>query len=140
VLLVAGAAIAPTEATLYAMVDRAAPDGTITEAFAWLATAMAIGSAAGAAGAGIVVADAGPAAAFALAGGAGVLAMLTIMLRSSSIGASASRPETGSPRRDAARPPGEAAPERGATLGLRLGGRCATLEFHSTSAAKEPPP
>ena len=45
VLLVAGAAIAPTEATLYAMVGNAAPDGTITEAFAWLATAMAVGAA-----------------------------------------------------------------------------------------------
>ena len=60
VLLVAGAAIAPTEATLYAMVGNAAPDGTITEAFAWLATAMAVGNAAGAAGAGIVADRAGP--------------------------------------------------------------------------------
>jgi hypothetical protein len=91
VLLVAGAAIAPTEATLYAMVDNAAPDGTITEAFAWLATAMAVGGAVGAAGAGIVADRAGPAAAFALAGGAGVLALLTSMLRSRTIGASTSR-------------------------------------------------
>ena len=52
VLLVAGAAIAPTYATVYAMVDRAAPAGTATEAFAWLATAVAIGAAAGAAVAG----------------------------------------------------------------------------------------
>ena len=91
VLLVAGAAIAPTEATLYAMVDNAAPDGTITEAFAWLATAMAVGGAVGAAGAGIVADRAGPAAAFALAGGAGALALLTSMLRSRTIGASTSR-------------------------------------------------
>jgi hypothetical protein len=90
VLLVAGAAIAPTEATLYAMVDNAAPDGTITEAFAWLATAMAVGGAVGAAGAGIVADRAGPAAAFALAGGAGALALLTSMLRSRTIGASTS--------------------------------------------------
>jgi predicted MFS family arabinose efflux permease len=90
VLLVAGAAIAPTEATLYAMVGNAAPDGTITEAFAWLATAMAVGNAAGAAGAGIVADRAGPAAAFALAGGAGALALLTSMLRSRTIGASTS--------------------------------------------------
>lgn len=82
VLLVAGAAIAPTEATLYAMVDDAAPDGTITEAFAWLATAMAVGGALGAAGAGVVADRAGPAAAFALAGGAGALALLTCLLRS----------------------------------------------------------
>ena len=82
VLLFAGAAIAPTEASVYAMVDRAAPAGTMTEAFAWLATAMAVGGAAGAAGAGIVVDRAGPAAAFALAGGAGALAVLTTVVRS----------------------------------------------------------
>ena len=44
VLLFAGAAIAPTEATIYAMVDRAAPPGSMTEAFAWLATAMEVGA------------------------------------------------------------------------------------------------
>ena len=47
VLFFAGAAIAPTEASVYAMVDRAAPSETMTEAFAWLATAMAVGSAIG---------------------------------------------------------------------------------------------
>ncbi|HEX3831981.1 MAG TPA: MFS transporter, partial [Solirubrobacteraceae bacterium] len=52
VLLFAGAAIAPTEATIFAMVDHAAPAGTMTEAFAWLATAMAVGGAIGAASAG----------------------------------------------------------------------------------------
>jgi MFS family permease len=82
VLVVAGAAIAPTEATVYAVVDHAAPFGTMTEAFAWLATAMAVGGAAGAAGAGILADRAGPAAAFALAGGAGALAVLTTVLRS----------------------------------------------------------
>lgn len=85
VLLFAGAAIAPTEATLYAMVDNAAPDGTLTEAFGWLATAMAVGAAVGAAGAGIVTDRAGPTAAFGLAGGAGALALLTSMLRSQTI-------------------------------------------------------
>ena len=59
-LLLAGAAIAPTYATVYAMVDHAAPAGTVTEAFAWLATAMAVGVAAGAAGAGVVADHAGP--------------------------------------------------------------------------------
>ena len=81
-LLLAGATIAPTEATVYAMVDHAAPAATMTEAFAWLATAMAVGGAVGAAGAGILVDRAGPAAGFALAGGAGALAVLTTMLRS----------------------------------------------------------
>jgi predicted MFS family arabinose efflux permease len=86
VLLIAGAGIAPTYATVYAMVDRAAPAGTVTEAFAWLTTAIAIGAAAGAAAAGGVADHAGPAAAFALAGGAGAVAMLVTMLRSRTLG------------------------------------------------------
>jgi MFS family permease len=87
VLLVAGATVAPTEATLYAMVGNAAPPGAVTEAFAWLATAMAAGGAVGAALAGLVVDRAGTAAAFALAGGAGVLALIASVLRSGTIGA-----------------------------------------------------
>ena len=86
VLLVAGAAIAPTYATVYAMVDEAAPQGTLTEAFAWLATAVAIGASAGAASAGALADQAGPAAAFAVAGAAGAVAMLTAMLRARSLG------------------------------------------------------
>jgi predicted MFS family arabinose efflux permease len=82
VLLLAGGAIAPTEATIYAMVDDATPAGTMTEAFAWLATAMAVGGAIGAAGGGVLADRAGPTAAFALAGGAGALAVLATMLRS----------------------------------------------------------
>jgi predicted MFS family arabinose efflux permease len=82
VLLLAGATIAPTEATVYAMVDYATSAATMTEAFAWLATAMAVGGAVGAASAGLLVNRAGPTAGFALAGGAGGLATLTTMLRS----------------------------------------------------------
>jgi MFS family permease len=82
VLLVAGAAIAPTYAAVYATVDRAAPEGTVTEAFAWLATAIAIGASIGAAGAGAVADHAGPGAAFALAGAAGAIALLAALLRS----------------------------------------------------------
>jgi predicted MFS family arabinose efflux permease len=74
VLFVAGGAIAPTEATVYAMVEGGAPAGTITEAFAWLEGAMAVGGAAGAAAAGVVVDAAGASAAFALAAAAGALA------------------------------------------------------------------
>src|ERR1700722_8745597 len=85
VLLIAGATIAPTEASIYAMVDHAAPAATMTEAFAWLATAMAVGGAVGAASAGLLVDRAGPTAGFALAGGGGALAMLTTILRSRSL-------------------------------------------------------
>jgi MFS family permease len=81
VLFVAGTAIAPTYAAVYAMVDDAAPAGTVTEAFAWLATAIGIGAAIGAAAAGALADHTGPAAAFVLAGAAGALALLTTLLR-----------------------------------------------------------
>ena len=81
VLALAGATIAPTYATIYAMVDRAAPAGTVTEAFAWLNTAVAIGAAAGAACAGAVADAAGPAPTFVLAGSAGAAAALIAALR-----------------------------------------------------------
>ena len=85
VLVVAGAAIAPTYAMVYAMVDDAAPAGTVTEAFAWLGTAIAIGASAGAASAGALADHAGPVAAFALAGAAGAAAVLLAMLRSGTL-------------------------------------------------------
>jgi predicted MFS family arabinose efflux permease len=68
IILLAGSTIAPTYATAYAMVDAVAPAGTATEAFSWLATAIAIGTAAGSAGAGALIDFAGPQAAFAAAG------------------------------------------------------------------------
>jgi predicted MFS family arabinose efflux permease len=80
-LFVAGAALAPAFASAYAMVDHAAPAGAVTEAFAWLATALAVGGAAGAAAGGAVADGAGPASAFVLAGLAGVAAVLVTALR-----------------------------------------------------------
>jgi MFS family permease len=74
IIMVAGATIAPTGSVLYAMVDRFAPAGTQTEAFAWLFTASSTGAAVGAAGAGALVQAVGPGAAFTLAGIAGGLA------------------------------------------------------------------
>ena len=81
VLVVAGATIAPTYASVHAMVDHAAPAGTATEAFAWLNTAVAIGASAGAACAGAVADAAGPAPTFVLAGAAGTAAALIAALR-----------------------------------------------------------
>jgi predicted MFS family arabinose efflux permease len=81
VLFITGGAIAPTEATVSAMVEHAAPPGTITEAFAWLDGAIAVGGAAGAAVAGVVVDTAGATTAFALAGAVGALATLTAVVR-----------------------------------------------------------
>jgi len=75
VLLPAGAAIAPTYAVVYSLVERSAPAGTITEAFAWLATAVSVGAALGAAAAGPVADALGPSAVFALAGAAGAVGL-----------------------------------------------------------------
>jgi predicted MFS family arabinose efflux permease len=92
VVVLGGAAIAPTYAAVYAMADRAAPTGTVTEAFAWLATAVAFGAAAGSGLAGAVVDATGPVGAFALGGGAGVLATLVVVVCASSIPAPESMP------------------------------------------------
>lgn len=92
VLLVAGAAIAPTYATVYAMVDHAAPAGTVTEAFAWLATAIAIGASAGSAAAGALADHAGPVAAFVLGGAAGLAAVLVALARASTLAEPAAAP------------------------------------------------
>jgi predicted MFS family arabinose efflux permease len=99
VLLIAGAAIAPTFGTIYAMVDLATPEGTATEAFAWLATALAIGEAIGAAAGGAMVDQVGSAAAFGLAGSAGLIAVLTTALRSGTFAGETEPP--GQTRRDA---------------------------------------
>ena len=76
VILLAGATIAPTVSSIYAMVDRAAPAGTRTEAFSWLLTASSSGAAAGAAVAGALAQSAGAPAVFAFALVAGGFAVL----------------------------------------------------------------
>jgi MFS family permease len=110
-LFVAGAAIAPTCASVYAMVEQVAPEGTVTEAFAWLATALSVGTAAGASVAGLLAEQAGPAAAFVLAGIAGAVALLTAVLRGSTLSAE---------RRDGERRRALAAPDEAHAL---TGGR-----------------
>jgi len=85
VLLVAGVAIAPAYATINAMAGQAAPEGTVTEAFAWLSTAVVSGTSAGTAAAGALAQSAGPGAAFALAGLAGALAVAITMRRSRTV-------------------------------------------------------
>jgi MFS family permease len=73
VITVAGSMIAPVLASTYAMVDEAAPAGTVTEAFAWLSTASAIGTSIGAALGGALADSSGPGGAFLLAGAAGLV-------------------------------------------------------------------
>ncbi len=89
VILLAGATIAPTASSVYAMVDRMAPAGTETEAFSWLAAASSTGAAIGAAVAGALAQDASPAAAFAFSGAAGVLAVTIALWCSHTLGAPA---------------------------------------------------
>ena len=52
---VAGLPIAPTVAVVYTLIDRTARTGTAAEAFAWFGTAISVGLAVGAAGAGALV-------------------------------------------------------------------------------------
>jgi MFS family permease len=85
VILFAGATIAPTASSVYAMVDRAAPAGTSTEAFSWLVTAGLTGSALGAAAAGWLAQSSGATGAFAFVGVAGGLAVAAAALRSRSL-------------------------------------------------------
>ena len=85
-LLLAGAAIAPTyahRATRWSTKPR--PASTATEAFAWLATAAAIGAALGSAAAGAAAQHAGPGATFALAAAAGFGAWLMATVRARSL-------------------------------------------------------
>jgi MFS family permease len=80
VITLAGTMIAPVLASTYAMVDDAAPAGTVTEAFAWLATASAIGTSIGAATGGALADTTGPAGAFLLAGVAGLAAAIIALI------------------------------------------------------------
>lgn len=82
VITVAGATIAPTVSSIYAMVDTAAPAGTQTEAFSWLITASLVGASLGSAAAGALAQSAGAPWAFALVAVAGGLAVLVALLRS----------------------------------------------------------
>jgi predicted MFS family arabinose efflux permease len=75
VILIAGGTIAPTAASIYAMVDRSAPAGAHAEAFSWVETASSSGAALGAAVAGALAQTVGAAAAFAFAGVAGAVAV-----------------------------------------------------------------
>lgn len=90
VILLAGATIAPTAASVYAMVDRFASAGAHTEAFSWVETAGATGAALGAAVAGPLVQSAGATAAFAFGGAAGAVAVLIAVLGSRHLAGEAS--------------------------------------------------
>jgi MFS family permease len=76
VLALAGGTIAPTYASVNAMVESVAPAGTVTEAFAWLNTAVGMGAALGSAVGGALAAGHGAGPAFVFAGAAGLAAAM----------------------------------------------------------------
>jgi hypothetical protein len=78
VLLVAGAAIAPTFVCANGMLDHLAPAGTLTEAFTWTQTGMVVGVAAGSAVAGALVEATSPGFAMGLLAAGGLLAALLV--------------------------------------------------------------
>jgi predicted MFS family arabinose efflux permease len=91
VIVVAGSLIAPILASCYAMVDDAAPAGTVTEAFTWLATATAVGTSIGAAAGGVLADTAGPASGFVLAGVAALAASAVALFLKTAVPARARR-------------------------------------------------
>lgn len=85
VLFFAGASIAPTMATANGAMGLAAPDGTITEAFAWTIGAVMIGLTIGSPVAGFIVDHGSPAAAMAASAVPPGLAALAVWLRRGSL-------------------------------------------------------
>jgi MFS family permease len=80
-MVAAGLGIAPAIACLYLLVDRLAPQGTVTEAFTWVNSAFGTGIAAGNASGGALVHRAGTDAVFLLAAAAVVAAALLARVR-----------------------------------------------------------
>jgi MFS family permease len=78
--LLSGVFLAPVLACTFTLVDGLAPRGTVTEAFAWLVTAFGVGSAAGAALAGVAGDAAGVHGAFAVVGAGGVVGLVVLVV------------------------------------------------------------
>lgn len=85
VLLLAGASIAPTMATANGAMGIAAPEGMLTEAFAWTVGAIMIGLTIGSPIAGFIVDHVSPTAAFAASGVPPALAGIAVALRRSTL-------------------------------------------------------
>jgi MFS family permease len=92
VITLAGATIAPTASSMYAMVDAAAPAGTRTEAYSWLLTASLVGASLGMGVAGALAQNAGARASFALVGVAGGVAVLAAVIGSDRLTGPAPQP------------------------------------------------
>ncbi|TQS46398.1 MFS transporter [Cryptosporangium phraense] len=77
--VVSGLALPPIITLVFLAIDRLAPAGTVTEAFAWLITAFLVGSSIGAAVAGAIVSTTAVAWVFALACAASLVAVLPVI-------------------------------------------------------------
>ncbi|WP_344274382.1 MFS transporter, partial [Actinomadura napierensis] len=89
---ISGVFLAPVLACSFTLVDRLAPAGTVTEAFAWVVAAVGAGGAAGSAVAGFGEKLAGVPGAFAGAGVGGVLALTLCLLGARTLRPAAARP------------------------------------------------
>jgi len=78
IAVLAGIFLAPVLGTTFTLVDKLAPRGTVTEAFAWVVTSMAAGAALGSAIAGRATDLGGTEAAFAVSGAAGLVGLAVI--------------------------------------------------------------
>jgi MFS family permease len=119
VITLAGAMIAPTVSSIYAMVDAAAPAGTQTEAFSWLLTASLVGASLGSAAAGALAQAASAQSAFALVAAAAGLAALVALLRSRTLRVT----EAASPRKPVADTPLAAGSDRHSAQATRVANR-----------------
>jgi predicted MFS family arabinose efflux permease len=86
--ILSGLALPPLLTCAFTLVDRLAPAGTVTEAFAWLVTAFLVGSSAGSAVAGWLLGH-GSAPAAVFVGGAGYAAVATLVARTRRVTAGA---------------------------------------------------
>jgi hypothetical protein len=77
-VLVAGVAISPSLISTFTLAELLVPRSAVTEAFTWIGTALALGVAVGASGAGKVVDVAGANASFLLATGAAAVATVAV--------------------------------------------------------------
>jgi len=87
VLFLAGMALAPMLASGYALIEKLAPAGMVTEAFAWTSTAFGTGCALGAAGAGALIELHGTGGAFVFGAAIAALGAAVTATRRSTLGA-----------------------------------------------------
>ncbi|MGX9887581.1 MFS transporter [Streptomyces sp. NPDC002276] len=77
--VLAGVFLAPALACAFIIVDRHAPEGTVTEAFSWLVTTFTVGASVGTGVAGPVVEAGGALWGFAVPGAAGAVSLLVLL-------------------------------------------------------------